>query len=395
MAYTTQNSTRTFFLGIPYAQPPVGDLRFRNPVSLNSSWQATANATEFSPTCHQFPPADTPASEDCLTLNVVRPSGMENVQLPVGVWIHGGAHITGSNRDAQYNMSFIVEQSVAADKPFIGVNINYRLQLYGFMYGSDFVEAGLGNLGYKYQHLALRWLQENGDHLGRERGRRKRRRAFDLLRQAWPGPLPGGHHGERKPDQPLPLQHPGRVGRILQRHHRGRQLQQRRRHSGLPARCPVRRAHGHLRKRHDRRNPLMGNGNRRRLHPEQRARGPAGRRLHQGPHLHGQNHDEGTALATRGIDTDAQFLTDARGRGADNATALRLAALYLDDPAAGVPVTLDGRAPAELGLQYKRAAAMVGDLVWHATRRLTAEIWARNGVPGWAYLFKCAPRRRI
>lgn len=150
-----------FFLGIPYAQPPVGDLRFRNPVSLNSSWQAAANATEFSPTCHQFPSADTPASEDCLTLNVVRPSGMENLQLPVGVWIHGGAHITGSNRDAQYNMSFIVEQSVEAGKPFIGVNINYRLQLYGFMYGSDFVEAGLGNLGYKDQHLALRWLQEN------------------------------------------------------------------------------------------------------------------------------------------------------------------------------------------------------------------------------------------
>lgn len=48
-----------------------------------------------------------------------------------------------------------------AGKPFIGVNLSYRLQLYGFMYGSDFVEAGLGNLGYKDQHLALRWLQEN------------------------------------------------------------------------------------------------------------------------------------------------------------------------------------------------------------------------------------------
>ncbi|KAG6364116.1 hypothetical protein INS49_005714 [Diaporthe citri] len=86
---------------------------------------------------------------------------MEDVQLPVGVWIHGGAHITGSNRDAQYNMSFIVEQSVAAGKPFIGVNLNCRLQLYGFMYGSDFVEAGSGDLGYKDQHLALRWLREN------------------------------------------------------------------------------------------------------------------------------------------------------------------------------------------------------------------------------------------
>lgn len=58
-------------------------------------------------------------------------------------------------------MSFIVQQSVAAGKPFIGVNINYRSQLFGFLYRSAVVESGVGNLGYKDQHLALRWLQEN------------------------------------------------------------------------------------------------------------------------------------------------------------------------------------------------------------------------------------------
>lgn len=109
------------------------------------------------------------------------------------------------------------------------------------------------------------------------------------------------------------------------------------------------------------------------------------------PILHGQNHDEGTALATRGIDTDAQFLADVRSRGADNTTALRIAALYPDDPTVGIPATLTGRAPASLGLQYKRAAAFCGDLIWHATRRLTAEIWAQNNVPGWSYLFNVLP----
>ncbi|KAK7712411.1 hypothetical protein SLS64_004795 [Diaporthe eres] len=390
-----------FFLGIPYAQPPVGDLRFRNPVSLNSSWQAPADATEFSPACHQFPPNDTPTSEDCLTLNVVRPSGMENVQLPVGVWIHGGAHISGSNRDAQYNMSFIVEQSVLAGKPFIGVNLNYRLQLYGFMYGSDFVEAGLGNLGYKDQHLALRWLQENIAAFGGDPTK------VTIWGESAGGESVGAHlisyggrdHGlfraaimeSANPINPFRYNSPAEWDVYYDAITAAANC------SSAADTVACLRAvpsdtltaifesdvvdeipswgmeiDGDFIEGNAREALLAGN-------------------FIKVPILHGQNHDEGTALATRGIDTDAQFLADVRSRGADNATALRIAALYPDDPAAGIPATLAGRAPAELGLQYKRAAAFCGDLVWHATRRLTAETWARNGVPGWAYLFNVLP----
>lgn len=81
-----------FFLGIPYAQPPVGPLRFMNPQSINSTYPSTLEATEYAPECVGYggDQIGYPVSEDCLVLNVVRPSGYEGQDLPVGVWIHGG-----------------------------------------------------------------------------------------------------------------------------------------------------------------------------------------------------------------------------------------------------------------------------------------------------------------
>jgi len=86
-----------FFLGIPFAQPPVGDLRFRLPASLNASWTGVRNVTEYSPACFGYGEdtqigAGNYCSEDCLTLNVVRPSGHEHEKLPIGVWIYGSVH---------------------------------------------------------------------------------------------------------------------------------------------------------------------------------------------------------------------------------------------------------------------------------------------------------------
>lgn len=393
-----------FFLGIPYAQPPVGDLRFRNPVSLNSSWKDTVNATEFSPACHQFPPDNTPTSEDCLTLNVVRPSGMENVQLPVGVWIHGGAHISGSNRDAQYNMSFIVEQSVAAGKPFIGVNLNYRLQLYGFMYGSDFFEAGLGNLGYKDQHLALRWLQENIAAFGGDPTK------VTIWGESAGGESVGAHlisYGGRdqglfraaimesaNPINPFRYNSPAEWDVYYVAITAAANCS-----NATDTVACLRAVPSDTLTAIFESDVVDGIPSWGMEIDGDFIRGNAREALLAGefirvPILHGQNHDEGTALATQGIDTDAEFLADVRSRGADdNATTLRIAELYPDNPAAGIPATLAGRPSpgSALGLQYKRTAAFCGDLVWHATRRLTAEIWARNGVPGWAYLFNVLP----
>lgn len=83
-----------FFLGIPFAQPPIAGLRLRVPQSLNTTWSELRNATEYSPACigygeDTYIGAGNFTSEDCLTLNVVRPMGYEGKKLPVGVWIYG------------------------------------------------------------------------------------------------------------------------------------------------------------------------------------------------------------------------------------------------------------------------------------------------------------------
>lgn len=81
-----------FFLGVPFAQPPLGDLRFRPPQPLNSTWEGTRNATAYYPECVGYggDQIGYEVNEDCLALNVIRPSGYEGQLLPIGVWIHGG-----------------------------------------------------------------------------------------------------------------------------------------------------------------------------------------------------------------------------------------------------------------------------------------------------------------
>lgn len=81
-----------FFLGMPFAQPPVDSLRFRVPVSLNTTWTGVHNATSYGLFCPGYnnDALNYEADEDCLTINVVRPVGYEGQKLPVATWIYGG-----------------------------------------------------------------------------------------------------------------------------------------------------------------------------------------------------------------------------------------------------------------------------------------------------------------
>ncbi|KAI8317699.1 hypothetical protein K4K59_000054 [Colletotrichum sp. SAR11_240] len=100
-------------------------------------------------------------SEDCLSLNVIRPTDYNKTEaLPVAVWIHGGGLYAGSSRET--NLTNFVRQASAAQKPLIAVSINYRLSAFGFLWGSNELTAnGSANNGLRDQRLALSWIQEN------------------------------------------------------------------------------------------------------------------------------------------------------------------------------------------------------------------------------------------
>jgi carboxylesterase type B len=153
------------FLGIPFAQPPVGQLRWRWPQSLNESFTGVRDATHQGYSCMQLR-TNFNISEDCLNLNVVRPAGNHSKPLPVLVWIFGGGLYTGSIADPQYNLSGIVKVSQDMGQPIIAVAMNYRLNMYGFMQTPQLLAEGSSNAGLLDQRMALRWIQENIEAFG-------------------------------------------------------------------------------------------------------------------------------------------------------------------------------------------------------------------------------------
>jgi para-nitrobenzyl esterase len=148
------------FLGIPYAAPPVGDLRWRAPQPA-ARWQGVRDATAFAPHCAQSasPFGQASTSEDCLYLNVFTPA-RGHAPLPVMVWIHGGALVTGESND--YDPTKLVADGTVV------VTINYRLGALGFLAHPALAGAdgAAGDYGLMDQQAALRWVQRNIGHFG-------------------------------------------------------------------------------------------------------------------------------------------------------------------------------------------------------------------------------------
>ncbi|KAJ7111464.1 extracellular triacylglycerol lipase precursor [Mycena epipterygia] len=147
-----------FFGGIPYVEPPQGSLRLKPPVLKEFLEPGTFNSSAFGPGCLQTGlPLDT-LSEDCLTINVLRPAGTPvNAKLPVMFWTYGGGFQSGLS--SMYNGSAIVAQSVLRGTPVIYVNFNYRLGPLGFPKGQEADNRGALNLGLRDQLAALEWVQ--------------------------------------------------------------------------------------------------------------------------------------------------------------------------------------------------------------------------------------------
>jgi len=152
------------FLGVPYAQPPVGDLRLRQAVSLNASF-GTLQATMFGYSCHGRGPNGN-SSEDCLTLNIWRPCGLPSAPLPVMVWLYGGGLAAGSASQPLFDGTNLVRISTEIGKPVLLVSLNYRLAGLGFLAARQMAELGLLNLGMLDQRLALAWVRDNARAFG-------------------------------------------------------------------------------------------------------------------------------------------------------------------------------------------------------------------------------------
>ncbi|XP_046995674.1 venom carboxylesterase-6-like [Schistocerca americana] len=144
------NTTYTAFRGIPYAEPPVGELRFADPQPAGG-WEGVRDAKEYGSDCIQ---PDGSGSEDCLYLNVYVPGVPEQgANLPVLFWVHGGGFYYNSGSDTEHGPDFLISYGV------ILVTINYRLAQFGFLSTGDAVVPG--NAGLKDQHLALTWAKQN------------------------------------------------------------------------------------------------------------------------------------------------------------------------------------------------------------------------------------------
>jgi para-nitrobenzyl esterase len=153
--------------GVPYAAPPVGELRWASP-KPHPKWEGTKETTEFGDRCMQKGILEllnsdpkSMMSEDCLYLNIYRPK--KSGQFPVMVWIHGGGYTGGTGKSYRGDM-------LAESGDIVVVTINYRLAVFGFFPHPDLKNAGpdsaAGGQGSLDQVMALKWVHENIENFG-------------------------------------------------------------------------------------------------------------------------------------------------------------------------------------------------------------------------------------
>ena len=167
-AYTADRQVREF-KGIPFAAPPVGDLRWQPPQPAKP-WTGIRNATQFGPRCMQahiysdMRFRDPGPSEDCLSLNVWTPANARKGSLPVMVWIFGGGYAAGGTSEPRQDGQYLAHRNVVV------VSMNYRLGIFGFFalpgLSAESPHHASGNYGLMDQNAALEWVQKNIANFG-------------------------------------------------------------------------------------------------------------------------------------------------------------------------------------------------------------------------------------
>lgn len=160
---TNESGIRTF-KGIPFAAPPVGDLRWKEPQPVKN-WQGIRKADKFGPRAMQRAVfgdmnfRSNGMSEDCLYLNVWTPAKSANEKLPVLVYFYGGGFIAGDGSEPRYDGESLARRGI------VTVTVNYRLTIFGFFahpeLSKESTHHSSGNYGLLDQSAALRWVQQN------------------------------------------------------------------------------------------------------------------------------------------------------------------------------------------------------------------------------------------
>ncbi|KAF5624448.1 triacylglycerol lipase V precursor [Fusarium sp. NRRL 52700] len=390
------------FLGMPYAQPPVGPLRFSSPKSLDTAWKGPRSATEFGWMCIGYG-SDTqslgnPVNEDCLTINIVRPSGVKaGDELPVGLWVHGGSYTNGGSRDPRYNLSYIVDQSVKEGKPIVAASINYRVSQWGFLFSEEMQKENAGNLGFKDQRLAMAWLQDNVAAFGGSPdkvtiwGESAGARSLGMQLVAYEG-----QHNNLfraavlESGSPVALFNEASdwqeyYDALVKKTGCDSASDNLECLRGLPWET--------LNNIFNNTTPLgvtaptltaVIDGD---FMTAQASKLLLAGKFAHVPLLMGNNFDEGTAYAKKGINTTEQFQSWLSSLGLSQTQVATATNLYPDIPDEGIPASFIGRPTNEYGSQWKRVAAFAGDFQQHAGRRLLAQVYSASSIPVFSYLW--------
>ena len=161
---TSTTSGIRVFRGVPFAAPPVGELRWKAPQPVKN-WEGVRQAVEFGPSCMQRPVfgdmefRNTGMSEDCLYLNVWTPAKSATEKLPVLVYFFGGGLVAGDGSELRYDGESM------ASKGIVSITISYRVTVFGFLAHPELTAEApyhaSGNYGFLDQHAALKWVQAN------------------------------------------------------------------------------------------------------------------------------------------------------------------------------------------------------------------------------------------
>jgi acetylcholinesterase len=306
--------------------------------------------------------------------------------------------VNGASADPRYNLTWIVDQSVKENKPFVAVSINYRLSYWGFLFSEEMEAVGAGNIAFKDQRMAFKWVQDNVAAFGGSAdkvtvwGESAGARSLGMQLIAYDGQFDGlfrsaimesGSPVTKFVDaatwQPYFDAVVEKTGCANATNHLDclRELPAQALNDVFNSTTPVNVTSPAL-------SAVLDGDFITAQAPQLLA---AGKFAHV-PLLLGNNFDEGTAYGKKGLNTSEQFETYLSTQNLTKAQIDQIATLYPDDPDVGIPASYVGRPtdPA-YGLQWKRAAAFAGDWQQHAGRRLLAESYAAADLSVYSYLW--------